>query len=98
MPEIGLLLLRPEPYALSLMPYSYLNASTGSNFAAFHAGYSPKNRPTLIDVPTPSRIAHGGTLDGSFGMVRLIRTLIPTPHNTPSAPPAPVRAMASVRN
>ena len=64
MNKIGTLQLKPletklvsnvQTYPSS--PYSYRNASIGSNNAALRAGYIPKNKPIITEKPKAPIIA-----------------------------------------
>ena len=48
-------------YARASDTYSYRKDSIGSNFAAFHAGHSPKIMPMPTLAKKPAAGAHSGT-------------------------------------
>ena len=84
--------------------YSYLNASTGANPAAFRAGYSPKNMPILAEAPTANIIERIETVEGQSASL-IIPDMIfanpvprPNPTRMPIIPPTIHRITASTRN
>src|SRR2546425_13323669 len=50
-----------------VQPHSYLNATTGSSFAARMAGYTPKITPTLAPRPSATATDHRVTRAGRGG-------------------------------
>src|SRR5271165_6437316 len=69
------------------LAYSYLSASTGSSFAAFMAGQTPKIRPMLTLTMTPVAAAQTGTIPGHFS-VRRISITKPFTRSKAIKPPA----------
>ena len=77
--------------------HSYRSASTGSSFAAFMAGQTPKIRPMLMLMVIPAAAAHSGTTPGQFSRMR-IRSTSRNTKTSARRPPAPVRVIASSKN
>src|SRR5690606_101798 len=77
--------------------YSYLKASTGSNFAAFDAGIKPDNKPVTIQAVNPKNIqAHGIKKDAPIAIAN--RFPISIPIKIPQKPPKRQIIMASYKN
>src|SRR3990167_7368740 len=58
---------KKAPPELSNGVYSYLSASTGSNFAAFRGGKCAKNIPTAAENENARITDHRDTLTGTTG-------------------------------
>ena len=71
---------------LSLPDYSARNATTGSSLAAFAAGYTPKNSPTLVATINPISTDQICTELGS-AVVKVTIFASRMPRATPQIPP-----------
>src|SRR2546425_10751864 len=80
-----------------VQPHSYLNATTGSSFAARMAGYTPKITPTLAPRPSATATDHRVTRAGR-GEIRLTTHASATPPQSPTTAPSAARVTDSARN
>ena len=78
--------------------YSYLNASMGLSFAAFFAGYTPKNIPTRAEKLKARDTDQTETDVGSAGKRMVREKAIPVPMTIPIIPPMIERVTASIKN
>jgi hypothetical protein len=77
--------------------YSDRNASTGSIRAAFEAGYTPKNNPTLVATSKPITTDQSWTELGRE-VVSVTNFASRIPRSTPHTPPIAAIVADSIRN
>src|SRR5438552_5121942 len=77
--------------------HSYLNASTGSSFAARPAGTTPKISPIAIETAHATTALHTGTRASNWSAA-FSSSPVDSPSRMPSTPPSNVRVAASTRN
>jgi len=65
---------------------SFRKAAIGSKRAAFRAGNTPANNPTVKDSPTPAAIDHTDTTNGNLNAVEAPKA-IAIPNPIPAVPP-----------
>src|SRR3989338_2155055 len=78
--------------------YSYLRAIIGSIAAAFLAGYTPKNIPTLAEKKNARNIDHMLSLAGKKVIKTGINHANDMPKITPKTPPNMLSTTDSTRN
>src|SRR5947209_16207544 len=86
-----------EQIDLPIPRHSYLNASTGSSFAARPAGTTPKISPIAIETAHATTALHTGTRASNWSAA-FSSSPVESPSRMPSTPPSNVRVAASTRN